>query len=70
MKKQYCIICGKPLNSGIILNGKGICNDCEKRMINSKMNTDFYEFYKDCIRKNLVHTIIKDEEIKCQNYQL
>ncbi|NEZ47342.1 protein CsfB [Clostridium niameyense] len=70
MKKQYCIICGKPLNSGIILNGKGICNDCEKRMINTKMNTDFYEFYKDCIRKNLVHTIIKDEEIKCQNYQL
>ncbi len=69
MKKQYCIICGKPLNSGIIINRKGICDVCEERMVNSDMSTDFYEFYKKCIRKNLVQTFIKDEEMRWENYR-
>ncbi|GAA0743890.1 sigma factor G inhibitor Gin [Clostridium oceanicum] len=69
MKKQRCIICGKPLSSGIMINRKGICSCCEKRIINIKMDTDFYEFYRECIKKNIVPTIIKEEEFRCQSYQ-
>lgn len=70
MKGQICIICRKPLNSGIIVNGKRICKACEERLINSKMNTDFYEYYKDCIKRAIVQDTLKGEETNCQNYHL
>ncbi|MBC2581242.1 sigma factor G inhibitor Gin [Clostridium sp. DJ247] len=70
MKKQSCIICGKPLNNGIIIYGRRICKSCEERVINSDVNTDFYSYYKDCIRKSIVQSVIRGEEINCQNYHL
>lgn len=70
MKKQVCIICRKPLNSGIIVNGKRICKPCEERLVNSEMNTDFYEYYKECIKKNIIQFTLKGEETTCQNYHL
>lgn len=70
MKRQPCIICRKPLNSGIIVNGKRICKSCEERMVNAEMDTDFYEYYKDCIKKTIVQTALKGEDIKCQSYHL
>lgn len=71
MKEPYCMICGKPLKNGIILsNGRGICNNCEKRLVKLDINTDFYEYYKVCIRKNIMSVIKKGEEYNCQNYHL
>lgn len=70
MKKQECIICRKPLTSGIIVNGKRICKCCEERLTNTKMDTDFYEYYKDCIKKNIVQVILKGEDFRCQSYHL
>ncbi|MCM8709658.1 sigma factor G inhibitor Gin [Clostridium sp. SYSU_GA19001] len=70
MKKQVCIVCRKPLNSGIIINGKRICKCCEERLVNSDINTDFYEYYKDCIKKNIVQFMLRGEEVTCQNYHL
>lgn len=69
MKKQVCIICGKPLNDGIMIYGRGICKCCEKRLINMKINTDFYEYYKECIRKNIAQLVIREEGINWQNYR-
>jgi hypothetical protein len=69
MKKQSCIICGKPLNDGIIIYSRGICRCCEERMINLEVNTDFYDYYKECLRKTIVHTVVRGEEIKCQSYR-
>jgi DNA-directed RNA polymerase subunit RPC12/RpoP len=69
MKKQVCIICGKPLNDGIIIYGKGICPCCEKRLMNMDRDTDFYEYYKECIRRNIAELVIREEEINCQNYR-
>lgn len=69
MKKRICIICGKPLNDGIIIYGRGICHCCEKRLMNIEMDTDFYDYYKQCIRKNIAELVIRGEELKCQSYR-
>ncbi|MTK13788.1 MAG: sigma factor G inhibitor Gin, partial [Clostridiaceae bacterium] len=45
MKKQSCIICGKPLNNGIMIYGRGICKCCEERLVNLDDTTDFYNYY-------------------------
>ena len=55
---------------GIIINGRGICNNCERRIIEAKANTDFYEYYKNCIRKTLVQFIPKGVTKDCQDYHL
>lgn len=70
MRKVNCTICGKALNGGIIVNGTGICKNCEERIINTEVETDFYTYYKDCIRKTIVQSLIKEAEINCQNYHL
>ncbi len=69
MRKQVCIICGKPLNDGIIIYGKGICPCCEQRLMSIERNTDFYNYYKNCIRKNIAGLVIRREESSCQNYR-
>lgn len=70
MKKQDCIICRKPLKDGIMISGRGICSSCEKRLVNAEVDTDFYEYYKDCIKKSVTQNVLKGEEITCQNYHL
>lgn len=70
MKRQVCIICRKPLVGGIIVNGRRICKCCEKRLVNADMNTDFYEYYKNCIKKTIVQEALRGEEINCQSYHL
>lgn len=69
MKKKYCIICGKPLSNGIIIYGRGMCISCEKRLLKLENNLDFYEYYKQRIKKTIVRFIIKGEIIHCQNYR-
>ncbi|MGE5626716.1 MAG: sigma factor G inhibitor Gin [Solirubrobacterales bacterium] len=70
MKKPSCIICGKALNDGIIIDRKGICRHCEEKLINEKPDTDFYEYYKFCIRKNIASNFLKREGRYCLNYRL
>lgn len=70
MRKQNCILCRKPLKSGIMINGRGICKSCEERLINADVNTDFYDYYKECIKKTVVQSVLKGEEANCQNYHL
>lgn len=55
MGKKNCIICGKTFNNGIIIKGKGICRNCELNIVKCDINTDFYDYYKKCIRKNIVY---------------
>lgn len=68
MKKQTCIICGKPLTDAIIIKGRGICSVCEKRLMNLKPGNDFYEHYKQCIKKVIFQA--GGAEDNCQNYHL
>ncbi|MBV4418847.1 sigma factor G inhibitor Gin [Clostridium tyrobutyricum] len=68
MNKKRCIICGRPLNDGIIIDNRGICKLCEERLINVKHDTDFYKYYKTCIKRFIVPLIIREEEWNCQNY--
>ncbi|ARC83237.1 sigma factor G inhibitor Gin [Clostridium argentinense] len=70
MIKMKCIICGKPLNNGIIIYGRGICISCEHRLINSNIETDFYEFYKNCIRRSLIQFLLRGVNNECQDYHL
>jgi len=70
MKKHICAICGKSLNGGIIINGTGICKNCEERLINTRIETDFYIYYKECIKKTIVQSLIRGSEVNCQNYHL
>lgn len=66
---KKCIICRKPLDDGIIIYGRGICENCEKRLLTIETNTDFYEFYKNCIKKNVVQLIPRGVSDKCQDYR-
>lgn len=69
MKKQQCIICRKPLNNGIIINGRGICKSCEERLIKEDINTDFYIYYKDCLKRTVTQSVLRGEDNYCQrNY--
>lgn len=68
MKKERCIICGKSINDGIIIYRRRICKCCEQRLINIDCHSDFYKYYISCIKKNLVPVIMREEELKCQNY--
>lgn len=70
MQKQKCIICGKPLNDGIMIKGRGICKNCEERIIRSETGTDFYEYYKSCIKKTIAHYMIRGVNYNWQNYPL
>lgn len=67
---RHCIICKKPLNNGIIIYGQGICKECEERITSLQIGTDFYEFYKSCIKKNLVQVMTRGVSDKCQDYPL
>ncbi|MFL0195641.1 sigma factor G inhibitor Gin [Clostridium sp. WILCCON 0269] len=69
MKKKYCIICGKPLSNGIIVYGRGMCRSCEERLLKLENNLDFYEYYKERIKKTIIHFVIRGEIIHCQNYR-
>lgn len=68
MTRQHCIICRKPLNDGIIISGKGICRCCEEKMINTAIDTDFYAFYKNCIKRSIAPAVIRGEESNWQSY--
>lgn len=70
MQKQRCIICGKPLNNGIMINGRGICKCCEERITRSESGTDFYEYYKGCIRKTIAYHMVRGVDYNCRNYPL
>ncbi|PJI08061.1 MULTISPECIES: sigma factor G inhibitor Gin [Clostridium] len=55
--KRECIICRKPLKDGIIIKGKGICKNCEKRLINLECGNDFYEYYKNRIKIGIINNL-------------
>nr|WP_242946934.1 sigma factor G inhibitor Gin [Clostridium haemolyticum] len=54
----------------MMINGRGICKNCEGRIINSQSGTDFYEYYMCCIKKAIPHNIIRGVVYKWQNYLL
>lgn len=58
--KTSCIICSKPCRNGIIIKGKLICSECEKKIISSNVDTDFYQYYKNQIRKNLSQALVEE----------
>lgn len=54
MKNNQCVMCGKPLKNGIIVEGIIICRKCESRIIKENSDTDFYKFYKNRIKKYII----------------
>lgn len=68
MSKQNCIVCRKPLNNGIMINGRRICNCCEERLINVQIDTDFYQYYKECIKKTMTEYMLRGVKKSCPNY--
>jgi hypothetical protein len=69
MEKQRCIICRKVLNNGIIINGRMICKCCEDRVVNSTVNTDFYNYYRDCIKKSVVDLLLREKRMSNEIYR-
>ncbi|WP_040209919.1 sigma factor G inhibitor Gin [Clostridium polynesiense] len=68
MVKKSCIICRKSGNDGIIINGKRICRSCEKKMISSEAGNDFYEYYKECLKKDICQFTVKFSNANCEVY--
>ena len=54
MRNCKCIVCGRTLKDGIILEGKLICSRCEKRMLIENNYTDIYNLIKNRIKKHIV----------------
>ncbi|WBW97497.1 sigma factor G inhibitor Gin [Oceanirhabdus sp. W0125-5] len=54
MRNCKCIVCGRTLKDGIILEGKLICSRCEKRMLIENNYTDIYKLIKNRIKKHIV----------------
>ncbi|MBU5591697.1 sigma factor G inhibitor Gin [Clostridium sp. MSJ-4] len=69
MSKGICILCRKSINDGIIINGKYICKACEDRLVNANVETDFYEYYKECIKKHLVEHMVKSNYLNMEQYR-
>lgn len=69
MKKQICILCRKHLSDGIIVNGKLICRSCEHKLVNSGVSTDFYEYYKECIKRYIAEPLEKNNSLRYQQYR-
>jgi hypothetical protein len=65
MSGQKCIICRKSLSNGIMINGRTICKSCEDRLVKSKVDTDLYDYYKDCIKKTVAGSILREEVVDC-----
>ena len=57
MRNCKCIVCGRTLKDGIILEGKLICSRCEKRMLIENNYTDIYNLIKNRIKKHIVPNI-------------
>lgn len=68
MDDKRCIFCGKPLNDGIIILGKRICRDCIVKIKFTKPDSIFYDYYRDCIKKEITKEIIKGEEFIWTDY--
>ncbi|WP_461207034.1 sigma factor G inhibitor Gin [Clostridium sp. DL1XJH146] len=67
-QKKYCIICGKRLNDGIIINGKGICRQCELMIIQSTSESEDYKYIKGCIKNTIVTKMLKGESENCKKH--
>ncbi|WP_066871100.1 sigma factor G inhibitor Gin [Clostridium mediterraneense] len=57
---KICIICGKTGSPGILILDKKICTCCEQKAIDSDIDSEFYEFYKEKIKSNLVGKLRKE----------
>ena len=58
--KTSCIICSKSCRNGIIIKGKLICSECEKKIVSSNVDTDFYQYYKNQIKKNISGALVEE----------
>ncbi|MDT8715775.1 sigma factor G inhibitor Gin [Clostridium sp. 19966] len=68
MEKQKCIICRKNHSNGIIINGRFICNTCEARLINSNIETDFYKYYIECMKKIIMELMLRERTSKYESF--
>ena len=64
MDKQKCIICRKELSGGIMINGRVICKSCEDRLVMADVDTDLYEYYRDCLKKTVVGALLREKVIR------
>lgn len=69
MKKIDCILCRKPLSNGIIILGKGICRECEKKIVESDINSEDYNIIEEKIKNSIVKTILERNDIGWKNYR-
>ena len=51
---KICIICGDVNTRGIVIMNQKICVKCEEKAVKEDIGSEFYEFYKDRIFKNVV----------------
>ena len=56
---KVCIICGETNTRGIIIMNQKICIKCEEKAVEEDIGSEFYEFYKDRILKNVVGKLKK-----------
>lgn len=46
-------MCGKEYENGIIINGSFICEKCENNIVNEKVDSRDYEYFKEQIKERI-----------------
>ncbi|MBU3196892.1 sigma factor G inhibitor Gin [Clostridium algidicarnis] len=69
MARGICILCRKSINNGIMINGKYICKSCEEKLISCNIDTDFYEYYKQCIKRSLAKYVVRNNYFNIEQYR-
>ncbi|KPU43058.1 inhibitor of sigma-G Gin [Oxobacter pfennigii] len=59
-----CIFCKKSSGTGINILGEFICIDCEETLVNTDINDENYEIYRELIKKNIYGEIFLKEPSK------
>lgn len=48
--EHHCIFCGQTTEEGIHLRGRLICSECERKLVNTKVDEPAYQDYKQRLK--------------------
>ncbi|MGB8002287.1 MAG: sigma factor G inhibitor Gin [Anaerobacillus sp.] len=48
---EWCLVCEENSSKGIHICGRFICNDCERKVIETDTSHENYQFYLEKLRK-------------------
>ena len=57
-EENICYICRNEKDNGIIIGKSLICKECEKKIVNTDVESIEYDFYKNKIKEAFLNLVI------------